>query len=264
MVLTATNALHPIDSLMQFEMNAMKVKYMLTALFLSVFATAFAACGNEANSIRQQYQDTTATTVRLLYMGQASIRIATENGKVIYVDPYAGDQYDLAADLILVTHEHFDHNAVAKVRNRKPDCRIIRAKDAIIDGIHQSFHIDNITIEAVEAGYNSHHDVRECVGYVLTFGNGRKVYISGDTSITEQMRSMSEMHIDYAFLCTDGVYNMGNEEAEQAAEMIKAHHTIPYHNSVSNDGEMFDREAAERFNVPGKMILLPGKTLLIE
>ena len=262
--MTVTNALHPIDNQMRFEMNAMRIKSMLTALLLSVFATAFAACGNEADGIRQQYQDTTATTVRLLYMGQASIRIVTENRKVIYIDPYAGNQYDLAADLILITHEHFDHNAVAKVRNRKPDCRIIRAKDAIIDGIHQSFRIDNITIEAVEAGCNSHHDVRECVGYVLTFGNGRKVYISGDTSITEQMQSMSEMHIDYAFLCTDGVYNMGNEEAEQAAEMIKARHTVPYHNSVSNKGEMFDSEAAERFNVPGKMILLPGETLLIE
>lgn len=262
--MTVTNVLHPIDSLTRFDMNAMKVKYMLTALFLSVFATAFAACGNEADGISQQYQDTTATAVRLLYMGQASIRIVTENGKVIYVDPYAGNQYDLAANLILLTHEHFDHNDVAKVRNRKSDCRIIRAKDAIIDGVHQSFHIDNITIEAVEAGYNSHHDVRECVGYVLTFGNGRKVYVSGDTSITEQMRSMSEMHIDYAFLCTDGVYNMGNEEAEQAAKMIKARHTVPYHNSVSNKGEMFDSEAAERFNVPGKMILLPGETLLIE
>lgn len=99
---------------------------------------------------------------------------------------------------------------------------------------------------------------------MLTFGNGRKVYISGDTSITEQMRSMSDMHIDYAFLCTDGVYNMGNEEAEQAAEMLKAEHTIPYHNSVSNNGDMFDREAADRFNVDGKLILLPGQTLIIE
>lgn len=245
-------------------MNVMKVKYMLTALFLSVFATVFAACGNEEGGIKQQYQDTIATAVHLFYMGQASIRIVTENGKVIYIDPYAGDQYDLEADLILVTHEHFDHNAVAKVRNRKPDCHIIRAKDAIIDDVHQSFHIDNITIEAVEAGYNSHHDVKECVGYVLTFGNGRKVYISGDTSITEQMRNMPEMHIDYAFLCTDGVYNMGNKEAEQAAEMIKARHTIPYHNSVSNNGEMFDREAAERFNAIGKIVLLPGETILIE
>lgn len=51
-------------------------------------------------------------------MGQASIRITTEEGRVIYIDPYAGNGYDLAADLILVTREHFDHNAVEKVRSR--------------------------------------------------------------------------------------------------------------------------------------------------
>lgn len=242
----------------------MKIRSLLTVLFISIFPSAFAACGNEMENMGQQYPDSVSTAVRLLYMGQASLRIETEHEKVIYIDPYAGNQYDLAADLILVTHEHFDHNDVSKVQKRNPTCRIIRAKDAVIDGVHQKFHWENVTIEAVEAGYNRFHDVQKCVGFVLTFGNGRKVYISGDTSITEQMRSMSDMHIDYAFLCTDGVYNMGNEEAEQAAEMIKAEHTIPYHNSVSNNGDMFDREAADRFNVDGKLILLPGQTLIIE
>ena len=52
----------------------------------------------------------------LVYQGQASIRIVTAEGKVIYIDPYAGDDYDLAADLILVTHAHFDHNAIDKIK----------------------------------------------------------------------------------------------------------------------------------------------------
>lgn len=45
----------------------------------------------------------------LLYMGQASIRIITPEEKVIYIDPYAGneDDYEPSADLILVTHSHF-------------------------------------------------------------------------------------------------------------------------------------------------------------
>lgn len=57
---------------------------------------------------------------RLLYMGQASIRITTEEGRVIYIDPYAGseEQYEPTADLILVTHGHFDHNQIEKIKNR--------------------------------------------------------------------------------------------------------------------------------------------------
>ena len=60
------------------------------------------------------------TAPTLLYMGQASIRIVTGQGKVIYIDPYAGDAYDLPADLILVTHDHYDHSDVDKVSNRSP------------------------------------------------------------------------------------------------------------------------------------------------
>ena len=197
-------------------------------------------------------------------MGQASIRIVTEAGRVIYIDPYAGSQYDLAADLILVTHEHFDHNKLSLIRNRTKDCRIIRAKDAVTSEGHQRFDLGYVTVQAVEAGFNHWHDVRNCVGYVLTFTNGKKVYVSGDTSITDEMSRMSAMHIDYAFLCTDGWYNMGNEEAACAARMIQAKHNIPYHNDTSNSGEMFDREAAAALDAPDKMIVLPGETIKIE
>ena len=46
---------------------------------------------------------------KLLYQGHGSFRITTDEGKVIYVDPFAGEGYDLSADGILVTHGHYDH-----------------------------------------------------------------------------------------------------------------------------------------------------------
>ena len=242
-------------------MKAMTLTTLITGLLL------MCSCHNfepDVQDIPVQNKDNkTEQTVDLLYMGQGSLRIVTETDKVIYIDPYAGE-YQLAADLILVTHEHYDHNAVERVKNRQPDCRVIRSRDAIIDDKHQTFELGYVRVEAVEAGFNRYHDVRQCVGYVLTFTNGRKVYISGDTSTTDQMREMSDMHIDYAFLCTDGVYNMGNEEAARAAELIGARHNIPYHNSTTGKGEMFSLEAAERFAAPNKLIVRPGETIIIE
>ena len=198
----------------------------------------------------------------LLYQGQASIRVVTAEGNVIYIDPYAGDGYDLAADLILVTHSHFDHNQISKIANRKPDCRIITWAEAIQEGEHQVFDLGYVTVEAVEAGFNSMHDVSECVGYVLTFSNGASVYVTGDTSTTEQMPALAEKEIDYAFFCCDGVYNMGLDEAAQCAEMVKAKHNIPYHVTASTR-VFFDRERAEQFDVENRIILGEGEELAL-
>ena len=155
----------------------------------------------------------------LCYMGQASIRVVTPENKVIYIDPYAGDAYDLPADLILVTHDHFDHCAVERVKNQSEDCRIITQAEALEDGKHQSFELPFVTVEAVEAGYNRWHDPRECVGYVLTFTNGVSLYVTGDTSTTKQTAEMSD------------------------------------------HGEMFDRELAEQFAAPNRLIVYPGEEL---
>ena len=105
----------------------------------------------------------------LLYQGKASIRIITSDNKVIYIDPFMGDGYDLPADLILVTHEHFDHNNIGLIKNKNEDCKIIRSKDAIENGEHKTFDLGYVTIESVEAGYNSYHNVNECARVYYNF-----------------------------------------------------------------------------------------------
>lgn len=54
----------------------------------------------------------------LLYQGQASIRIVTDEGKVIYIDPYAEDGYDLPADLIL-------SGTVSSIRSARPAATVV-------------------------------------------------------------------------------------------------------------------------------------------
>ena len=120
---------------------------------------------------------------------------------MIYIDPYAGTGYDLPADLILVTHDDPDHNKIAKVALRNEGCQIITQDEALAGGVHQTFDLGYATVQAVEAGYNDNHDVTECVGYVITLSDGVSVYVSGDTSTTEQMPEMASWGIDYAFFC---------------------------------------------------------------
>lgn len=198
---------------------------------------------------------------KLLYMGHASLRLTTPEGKVIYIDPYAGDGYAPAADLILVTHSHFDHTALDKVANRAPDCRVITWKEALAGGKHQTFDLDYATVEAVEAGYNRNHSVKECVGYVLTLSDGVRVYVSGDTSKTKQMPALAEKQIDYAFFCCDGVYNMDLDEAAECAALVGAKHSIPYHVIAASGGTTFDRARAEQFAAEGRLILEPGEEI---
>lgn len=199
-------------------------------------------------------------TNKILYQGHGSLRITTKEGKVIYVDPYAGSGYDLPADLILMSHNHMDHTDVSKIKKRNPECQIISWKEALACGEYKTFDLGYIKVEAVEAGYNRNHDVRSCVGFVLTFSDGISVYISGDTSKTRQMSSLSEKNLDYAFFCCDGVYNMDMDEAIECAKAVKAKHNIPYHMSP---GKLFDINRAEQFEVDGKMIVSPEEEICL-
>lgn len=234
---------------------------------LSQNETVSSVPGSEQTSEHEETLDRkedAPAAATLLYQGQASMRIVTAEGKVIYIDPYAGDDYELPADLILVTHGHFDHCAVDKVSNRNNGCQIITHKESIVNGKHEVFELGYVTVEAVEAGYNRWHDVNECVGYILTFSNRKSIYVTGDTSTTKQMPYLAEKKIDYAFFCCDGVFNMGLEEAAHCAEKVSAKNNIPYHNTTDNTGEMFDRELAEQFEAPNRLIVVPGEELPIE
>jgi len=196
------------------------------------------------------------------YQGHGSYRITTNDGTVIYLDPFAGGGYDVPADLILVTHEHGDHNQV-DLPAKKPGCVIWRAADFLQGGAYQTKTLGGVTVQAVEA-YNKNHPRAECVGYVLSF-DGIQLYAAGDTSATDMMGSvLPAMRLDYAILPVDGYYNMGPEEASDCAKRIGARHTIPVHSSptgVADPWLLWDEAAASKLDAPGRLLVRDGEAI---
>ena len=194
---------------------------------------------------------------KLLFQGHGSLRLTADDERVIYIDPYKGKGYDLPADIILVTHQHSDHNRI-KLCAQKTDCRIITNVEALAGGSHNSFDFGEIQIQAVEAS-NKNHDPKLCVGYIVTI-DGVKLYASGDTSKTQQMESFSQLELDYALFPGDGIFNMGLEEAAECARISGAKHNILIH---LKPGESY-RKKGEKWNAPNKLILEQGEEIELQ
>lgn len=190
---------------------------------------------------------------KLLYQGHAAFRITTNNNIVIYIDPYLGEGYDKKADIILVTHQHHDHNQI-NLPFSDDNTVIYQNYDALKNGIYVHTNIKGIDIEATEA-YNKNHKKEECVGYILSFDNLR-LYFLGDTSTTNQMKNIK--NIDYAFLPCDGIFNMDANEATKCANIINAKHSVPIHTYPEH---LFSDEIANSFNGTNRLIIHPGEEI---
>jgi len=194
-----------------------------------------------------------AQTNSLKYLGNAFVKIKTFEGKIVYIDPYAVSDLD-SADIVLITHEHSDHNDLTRV-TQKTGCQVIRAANAIKDSVYQNFVIGNIKIKAVAAYDKKWHPKFTGVGYVVEF-DGIKVYHAGGTKKVPEMADLANQNITYALLpMTSGPENM-----TEAAAMIQAKHDIPIHSKVSLDLSI-DTARIGRFASPHKLIVLPNQTI---
>lgn len=191
----------------------------------------------------------------LTFIGRASVKITLADGRVIYIDPYAGtaEDYVEPADLVLVTHQHGDHNKVDLV-TLKSSGRVVQAPNDMKEG--DTLQFQGIDILAVPA-YNKNHPREVSVGYVLKM-DGITLYHSGDTSNIEEMNNLKEMQVDYALLCMDGFYNMGPAEALEAAAAIAPKRVIPIH--TDKDG-LFSQTNVDAFDSPLKIVMMPGESM---
>jgi L-ascorbate metabolism protein UlaG (beta-lactamase superfamily) len=175
--------------------------------------------------------------INLEFLGHASFKIIVLD-KTIYFDPYVLPDKIEKADLILITHDHYDHCDESNVRKLLKDDGIVVAPSACatkLPGLEirkvkpgEKFNLRGIEIEAVHA-YNpdkNYHPKNSGVGYVITI-EGRRIYHAGDTGLIQEMKDVK--NIDVALLPIGGTYTMDVKEAARAANLIKPKTVVPMH-----------------------------------
>lgn len=171
----------------------------------------------------------------------SSIKINGE--KVIYIDPYKIKEVNKDADLIFITHEHYDYYSSEDINKiKKSNTRFIVPKSMknrlIIDRISENdiisvdvknkYNVDDIEFETIPA-YNInksfHPKNSNWVGYIININN-IKYYIAGDTDITDEAINVK---CDIAFIPIGGTYTMDYKEAATLTNKIKPKYAIPIH-----------------------------------
>jgi L-ascorbate metabolism protein UlaG (beta-lactamase superfamily) len=182
------------------------------------------------------------------WLGHASFKIKAA-GKTIYIDPYAGEPsfYSEKADIILVSHSHFDHCDGQKIKMIRGDNTAFYGPEDIVGRFGsvkieagQSVIVEDVKIEAVKA-YNIGKDFHKegfAVGFVIK-AEGKAVYFAGDTDLIPEMGIITA---DIALLPVGGTYTMNAEEAAEAAEKVKAKIAIPMHYGYGIVGKEYDAE----------------------
>jgi len=208
--------------------------------------------------------------MEITWLGHASFMIKTKD-IVIHIDPYAGEPAE-KADIILVSHDHYDHFSREKITKIMTDDTAIlssRKASSEMDGIvalnaGDTRQLDNISIKAV-AAYNTSkpfHPKGAGIGFVIE-AEGKKVYFAGDTDLIPEMK---QIKADVVILPVGGTYTMNAEEAAKAVEIINPKIAIPMHyGSVAgtiDDAEAF-KEEVEAKTDSKVMILKEGKSVKV-
>ena len=166
--------------------------------------------------------------------------------QVIYTDPYKVTKHD-AADIVLISHEHFDHLSMDDLH------KVISSKTTLVastvcrqgleglkvKAIHylnpgEKISAGSVEIVAVpaynidkgpEPGKLFHPKGDKRLGFVITM-DGTRVYFAGDTDLIPEMKTV---WCDIALLPVSGTYVMTAEEAAEAAKAINPKIAVPMH-----------------------------------
>ena len=205
--------------------------------------------------------------VTITWIHHASFRISGL-GRVIYIDPWKIPSAPGDADIVLVSHDHFDHCSAEDVKKVSGAKTVLAAPSDVVAklgfgeiiGPGEELRINNASIQAVPAyniSTNFHPKGKGWIGAVIGL-DGKRIYYAGDTDITPEMALLTS--IDLALLPVGGTYTLDAAGAARACDAIAPAAALPYHwgDIVGSVGD------AEAFadSAPCKVhVLQPGDSL---
>jgi L-ascorbate metabolism protein UlaG (beta-lactamase superfamily) len=208
--------------------------------------------------------------LQIHWIGHASFRLATED-LVVYVDPWKLPSAQPDANLVFVSHGHFDHWSAQDVEAISQDATTVVGPADVVESLPRGRLLrpgDRIesagaSVEGIPA-YNVdkdfHPKANEWLGAVITLG-GKRVYYAGDTDHIPEMAALSE--VDVALLPVGGTYTMNAAQAAEACQAIGAKMAVPYH-----WGDIVGTEADARAFVDAAApcdarLVRPGETISV-
>jgi L-ascorbate metabolism protein UlaG (beta-lactamase superfamily) len=216
-------------------------KIVIYLCFLVLGLAGFAA---SQQKFEKDVIPTSKGDLEITFLGHGTLMM-TFAGKTIHVDPYGevADYTALAkADLVLVTHEHFDHLDPAALKAiMKPETTVVATRacaselpKAIIMANGDTRTVLGLPVQAVPAYNIAHkrpdgnpfHPKGSGNGYIITFGD-KNVYLAGDTENSPEMKALK--NIDIAFLPMNLPYTMTPDMVADAARAFRPKILYPYH-----------------------------------
>jgi L-ascorbate metabolism protein UlaG (beta-lactamase superfamily) len=203
---------------------------------------------------------------KIEWLGHDSFRLTGE--RVVYIDPWKLESAPHDADVVLITHDHYDHFVAEDLDKVKNDKTLVVGPAMLKGKVQGNLKIVNrgeslvangVPIEVVPA-YNVHPDRQNYhpkhyggVGYIVTL-NGKRIYHTGDT---DEIPEMVNIQCDIMLVPVSGTYVMTAAEAANAVNVVKPKLAIPMHWDTIVGSWQDANEFKQKVNVPVEIL---GKT----